>query len=267
MARLHGKIAVAALAAALIGAPAASVALTDDVGAISSEAGAATEGAVKALPSLPDPVEAPRLPEVPAPAPPPPPPPASSPSPPASTPTSSVPEPTAAGPSGGGGEMEEAPTPSATEGAPPASPGPIAAGEPGGGAVTVKSGQRSIGPTETPSTLRWRAYVWPAIALRIENAIAPLMASLEGLAGAPVAGVFESFLSPPAPGVVTVGRLSESHAPTGQSARSPTEFGFPDDQMGLLGTLLIGLLVLACLASLAKELSQARAWRWRGHRG
>lgn len=272
MSRLHRSILAAVLTAGLFGAPAAPAALPDDIGAAGAKAGAVTEAATDALPPLPVPVEPPDVPEVPnvpAPAPlpsaakPPPPPP--------------PPAPTAGAVRSAGGGAEKtangvapASTPSEAEG-PGALPG--SGGESDARAVDDRSGRRSADRVERASPLRWRAYVWPAIALRVEAALLPLVAGLDGLVDVQAPDLLGLSFSPSAPLSSAVGIDSPSgrvDPPSQDRQSSSPGFALSEEKLGLLATLLIGLLGVVGLVSLARlvvgeELFEPR--HWRGHRG
>jgi hypothetical protein len=255
---------VGVLAVALLGTPAASAAPTDDLVAVVPEAGSVTETVTKALPGLP-PVETPAVPKVPAPAP--------SPSAPKLPPSASVPPPPPATPSaearvpGLGGEAD---APSQALG-PSAVPGPDAGGAPGGPAVNQGPGRRSIDGAEAAPVRRWHAYVWPAIALRVRAALAPLLSPVNGLVDVvQVPDVF-GLLSPSAiSGSVGIAGSSERPGPPVRDRRSSLEIALPAEGMGLLAILLVVLLMGVGLVALARlvvgeELFEAR--HWPGHRG
>jgi hypothetical protein len=118
---------------------------------------------------------------------------------------------------------------------------------------------------------RWRAYVWPAIALRIEGAMAPLLARLDGFVEAGVLpDALETFTSP---------ALSDSFGLAGpplrvespsREPRASTGPALPEGEMGLLVSLLVALLTAMGLVALARlvvgeDLFERRYWR--GHRG
>jgi hypothetical protein len=277
LARLHGDpgatpsprwfagvpLAAVVLAVAHLAAPPASAALADDVAAVGSDVNAVTEAATKALPGLPVPVEPPDLPKVP---PPPPPPSASKPPPPTSTPA----PPGAAATLPDGVQEVVTPAPSAVAG-PAASPGPGTRGEPNPGAVAGKPGRRSVGPAEAAPMPRWRTYLWPAIALRLEAVLMPLLPRLEGLVEFrwPDAFGLPSRTAAPVVGG-GIDRSSERLEPPRQDLRSPTGVALPEGEMGLLATLLVGLLTIMGLVALARlvvgeDLFESRYWR--GHRG
>jgi hypothetical protein len=249
------------MALALLTPAAASAALTDDVVA-AADPGAVTEAATKALPGLPVPVETPDLPKVPLPPPPPSAPKMASPS--------AVTEPaeaTVRDLGGGAGEGVPAAAPGTERPAAPSDPG--AGGEPDAQAVSQGSDRRPIDPVETAPVRRWRAYVWPAIALRFGDALAPLLSRLDGLVPAEMPDVV-SLLSPPAAsGPADVDRPARRSGLLGQNLQSPSGPSLPAGGMGLLAALLIGLLMAVCLVSLARlvvgeELFEAS--HWRGHR-
>ncbi|HKO38618.1 MAG TPA: hypothetical protein VJU14_09645 [Solirubrobacterales bacterium] len=161
---------------------------------------------------------------------------------------------------------------SASEEPPAASPDPSAHSEPSAGAVTGNPGQRSIGPAETPSVGRWRAYVWPAIALRIEDAVAPLLTSLDRFVEVRVLpdALVEAF-APSAlfDSVGLAGPPVRHESPAGDS-RPSSGPALPEEEMGLLATLLVALLTAMGLVALARlvvgeDLFERR--HWRGHRG
>lgn len=117
--------------------------------------------------------------------------------------------------------------------------------------------------------MRWRAYVWPAIALRIRHALAPLLASLDGIAAARLPELFG--LSSPSTVSASTGNdtPAERSGQLGQDLRSPVA-ALSKQGMSLLAALLIGLLVALGGVALARlvvgeELFEAR--HWRGHRG
>jgi hypothetical protein len=267
--RLHRPILVAVLAAGLLGAPEAPAALTDDVAEAGAKAGAVTEAATNALPPLPVPVDPPDVPEIPAPAPPPSgskPPPA--PPPPASSVTDVV-----RGVAGGAGETAKgvapAQAPSVAEG-----PGalPDSGDEPDARAVEDRSGRRKTDPMERASPLRWRAYVWPAVALRVEAAVRPLLVGLGDLTDVQAPDLLGLSFSPSAlSGSVGIDRPSVRVDPPNLDRQSSSPgFALSDEKLSLLATLLIALLGVVGLVSLARlvigeELFEPR--HWRGHRG
>jgi hypothetical protein len=258
------SIAVAILV--LLGAPAASAALTDDVAKVASGAGTVTEAAANALPSVPLPVEVPEVPKIPPHAVPKP----SPPSIPTPSASSAADAETAAGDLGE--EAGEATGGTSEAEGPAASAGPGAPSEQGAGSVHQgKPDRRSIGPAETAPLRRWRAYVWPAIALRFREALTTLLTRFDGFADFDLPGAF-GLLSPP------VAAASAEPDPAGVDPPAtradppiqPPWIALPEGGMGLLAALVVGLLVVACFVSLARlvvgeELFEARYWR--GHRG
>ena len=182
--RLAGALLVAAaLTLASLDAPAASAALTDEVRPVVPEAGSVAEAATGALPDLPVPVEIPDPPKAPAPpSSPPKPPPAAPPPAPSGT------EATAPRSSGGAGVVPEAEGFSAL-------PAPAPDNSKPSRGVAQRSGRASIGRAEAAPFYRLRAYVWPAIALRLRVALAPLGSLDDFVGGAPVPDVLE-LLSP-----------------------------------------------------------------------
>jgi hypothetical protein len=266
--RLHRPILAAVLAAGLLGAPAAPAALTDDVAAVGAKAGAATEAATKAVPPLPVPIETPDVPKVPAPAPPPS---AVEPPPPALPPSASSAADVVRNVGGGAEETAQgvAPAPSEAEGL-GALPG--SGDEADARTVGDGSGQRSADQVERASPLRWRAYVWPAIALRVEDAVMPLLARLDGLVDVQAPDVLGLSFSPAAvSGPVEIDRFSGGAGPPSQDRQSSSPgFALSEEKLSLLATLLIGLLAVVGLVSLARlvvgeELFEPRYWR--GYRG
>jgi len=242
--------------------------LTDDVATLVTGAGSVVEAPTDELPDLPVPVDVPDVPKVPSPAPPP----SASKPPLPSAPTSSAPatdtaEAAVHDPDGEARERGLA-TPSETEGFDVA-PGPGASGEPGGRAAAQRIVGGSIGPAETATLRRWRAYVWPAIALRIGDALTPLLARLERFAAVQMPVVFS--LSSPSAVLDSAGNdlPSKRSGLLGQNLRSPSVAVLAKEGMSLLAALLIGLLMALGLVALARlfvgeELFEAR--RWRGHR-
>lgn len=259
-------LGVAFLASALLGAPVASAALTDDVAAAGAKAEAVTEAATKALPPLPVPVEPPDVPQVPSPTPPP----SAEPPPPATPPPASSATDVVRDVGGGVGETTSgvAPAPSGA-GGPGVLPG--SGDEPGARAVDDGSGQRSVNQVERASPLRWRAYVWPAIALRLEDAVMPLLASLDGLVDVRTPDVLGLSFSPAAvSGPVGIDRPAARIDPLVQDRQSSPGIAFSDEKLSLLATVLIVLLAMVGLVALARlvigeELFENRYWR--GHRG
>jgi hypothetical protein len=257
---------VTALALPLLGPAAASASLADDVAPIVPDAGSVTEAPTEALPDLPVPIVVPDVPEVPHPVPLP-----SASKPPASTAPPPAADTVESAAHGLGGEAKErvvGPSPEAEVAGD--SPGPGAISKPGGhpGAQRIAGG--SIGPAETAPLGRWRAYVWPAIALRIRDALVPLLASLDRFAAAQLRDLFG--LSSPflAPGSAAGSDLpSERSGLLGQNLRSPPAAALAEEGMSLLAALLIGLLMALGLVALARlfvgeELFEAR--HRRGHR-
>jgi hypothetical protein len=255
---------VIVLAWTLLGPAAASASLTDDVTAIVPDAGSVTEAATEVLPDLPVPSEVPDVPKVPTPVPLP-----SASKPPAPTSPPPATDTAEAAAHGHDGEAERVMGASSEAEAPGASPGPGASSEPGGHAGAQRIVGGSIGPAETAPLRHWRAYVWPAIALRIRDALMPLLASLDGFAAAQLPDLFG--LSPPSPAPGSAGNdlPSERSGLLGQNLRSPSVAALSKKGMSLLAGLLIGLLMALGLVALARlfvgeELFEAR--RWRGHR-
>lgn len=256
------------LALALLGPAPASAALTDDVTAMAPDGGSVAEAPTEALPDLPGPVEAPDVPKVPAPVPLP-----STEKPPLPTPPPPATD-SAGGPAHGlGGEAKERVVGSASEAEVEtgAFPGTGSGVEPRGQAGARRVDGGSIGPAETAPLMRWRAYVWPAVALRIRDALAPLLASLDGLAAARLSDLFG--LSSPSPSIASDsagnGLPAERSGQLGEDLRSPVA-ALSKEGMSLLAALLIGLLVALGGVALARlvvgeELFEAR--HWRGHRG
>lgn len=233
----------------------------DDIAAVVPGAGSVGEVTGDAVPSLPVPVETPDLPEVPAPVPPPPapkPPPPSAPS---------AAEGAARGYSDSAGEGVTRAPPAAAE--PGAFPDAAPRSEPDTRVVTRRPDRRSIGPAEAAPLPRWRAYVWPAVALRIGDALTPLLARLERFAAVQVPDVL-GLLSPAAvPGFAGNDLPSERSGLLGQNLRSPPVVALSNEGMSLLAALLIWLLMALGLVALARlvvgeELFEVR--RWRGHR-
>lgn len=255
------------LALALLGPANASAALTDDVTAMVSDPGSVAEAPTEALPDLPVPVAVPDVPKVPTPVPLP-----STEKPPAPTPQPPATD-GAEGPAHGlGGEAKERVTGSSPE---PrvagVSPKPGAGNEPRGHAGARRIDGGSIGPAETAPLGRWRAYVWPAIALRIRNALTPLLSSLDRLATTQLSDLFGPSSSSPsvAPGSAGNDPLAERSGLLGQDLQSPSVAALSKEGMSLLAVLLIGLLLALGGVALARlvvgeELFEAR--HWRGHR-
>ena len=255
------------LALALLGPAPASAAVIDDVTATAPDAGSVAGAPTEALPDLPVPVEVPDVPKVPTPVPLP------------STEKSPAPTPPppatdgAAGPAHGlGGEANQPVAGSSPElEVAGVSPEPGAGNEPRGQPGARRFDGGSIGPAETAPLGRWRAYVWPAIALRIRNALTPLLASLDGLAAARLPDLFG--LSSPSPAMApdSAGNdlPAERSGQLGQDLRSPVA-ALSKQGMSLLAALLIGLLLALGGVALARlvvgeELFESRYWR--GHRG
>jgi hypothetical protein len=256
-------LAAAVLAATLLAAPAAPAASTEDVvAAVGSEVNAVTEGATKALPDLPMPVETPPVPEVPEAAPPPsaskPPPSPSTPSP-IDTVRSVVPD-----------LDREAGAPAEVEG-PGALPDPEAGGAPDARGVT-RPGRHSVGPAETAPRRHGRAYVWPAVALRVIGGVLTPLTRLGGSLDVHIPDVFGLPSSPADAAPAGAGTSSARPGPPTQEVQSPSPSAGPLSEAGasLLVTLLIVLLMGVGLVSLARlwfgeELFEIQ--HWRGHRG
>lgn len=248
------------MVSALPAAPAADANVTDDVVAVTSEVESVTEAATKALPSAPVPIETPDVPKAP-------PPPAVSKPPPSSAPPPASP---AEAPVRDLGKKPEGVTRVAPEtGEPAALVGSGARSEPDAPATKRGPDKSSIGPAETAPLLRWRAYVWPAIALRVGDALKPLLGPLDDLVRVHVPDVFELISSPVAHGSVEVKPPAERSGLLGQDRQSPG-LALPGDGMDLVAALLIGLLMAVGLVALARlvvgeELFESRYWR--GHRG
>jgi hypothetical protein len=257
-------VVVAVLALTLFGPAAASAALTDDVAALVPDAGSVAGAPTEALPDPP----VPDVPKVPTPVPlpsaskPPLPSAPTSPAPATDTVEAAVHDP------GGEAKGRALGTPSETEG-PGVSPGPGASSEPGGRAAARRIVGRSIGPAETAPLRRWRAYVWPAIALRIGDALTPLLARLERFAAVQVPDVFGLSSPSAVPGSTWNDLPSKRSGLLGQDLRSPPVAALAKEGMSLLAALLIGLLMALGLVALARlvvgeELFEVRYWR--GHR-
>jgi hypothetical protein len=255
------RIAIVVLAFALFSAPAASA---NGVAGVVRETGSATEAVTKTLPDLPLPVETPDVPEVSVPAPPPTvtkPPPASVPSAPSATPAVEV------APSGLGGE---AGTPAGAEGQ---APGTLPS--PDSGATSAPAARqpdrRSIDPAEVAPRGRWRAYIWPALALRVRAALAPLLTRLNDFVDdVPAPEAVGLFSSPTVSDSVGIDRHSESQAQPSRDPRSSSVAFIPEEEMGFLASLLIVLLTVVGLVALARLVvgeALFEAQHWRGHRG
>lgn len=119
--------------------------------------------------------------------------------------------------------------------------------------------------------MRWRAYVWPAFALRIGNALTPLLVSLDRLATAQLSDLFGLSSSSPSLAPASAGKdpPAERSGLLGQNLRSPSVAALSKEGMSLLAVLLVGLLLALGGVALARlvvgeELFEVR--RWRGHR-
>lgn len=259
-------VPVLVLASALLGAPVATAALTDDIATVVSDVGSVTEAPAKALPGLPVPVEVPELPPVRTPVPlpsvPKPPPPSTPPAPPA----------TDAGEAQGLGDgAREVVTraPSEAEG-PGVLPAPKTRSEPGRTADIGIPGRGSVGASEMAPPRHWRTYVWPAIALHVGDALRPLLARFGGFTGVDLPDAFGLLAPSAVPASAGNDLPPERSGLLGQDLQSPPEAALPEEGMGLLATLLIGLLMAVGLVSLARlvvgeELFEAG--HWPGHRG
>jgi hypothetical protein len=118
---------------------------------------------------------------------------------------------------------------------------------------------------------RWRAYVWPAMALRIEDALAPLLTRLDGFVDVVVLpDALETFTSSAlSDSVGLAGPPVGVESPSGETRPSSGPI-VPEEEMGLLATLLVALLTAMGLVALARlvvgeDLFERR--HWRGHRG
>jgi hypothetical protein len=136
---------------------------------------------------------------------------------------------------------------------------------PGARAEARMPDRNPIGPVETAPPRHWRAYVWPAIALRVGNALAPLLTRLDGLVGLRVREVFGLPAPSVVPGEAGDDLPSRRSGLLGQSLQSPLQAALPEEGMGLLAVLLIGLLVAVGLVALARlvvgeELFEAGHW-------
>jgi hypothetical protein len=241
---VYAPFAIAVVASALLGAPAAHATVAADVAAVTSE----VEAATNALPGPPVPIETPDVPKVPVP------------SPSVAPPPPSVP--------GVAEEGVERTAPARTE-RPAVVPNPDALGEPAAGPVSRKPDRRSIGPAEAAPPLRWRAYVWPAIALRVGDVLKPLLAPMDSLAHLRMPDVFGLFSSSAVHGSVGIDHPKKRSGLLGQDRQSPG-LALPENGTGLVAALLIGLLLAVGLVALARlvvgeELFEGRYWR--GHRG
>jgi hypothetical protein len=260
-------VVAVALSLTLLGPAAALATSTNDMATPVPDAGSVTETPINALPDLPVPVEVPGVPKAPSPVPLPP----ASKLPPPSTPTSPAPATDAVEEAvhdlGGGAGKRGIETPAEAEG-PGVSPGPDARSEPGGRARRTVG--RSIDPAETAPLRRWRAYVWPAIALRIGDALAPLLTRLDRLAAVRVPDVFGLLFPSAVPASAGNDLPSKRSGLLGQDLQSPPVASLTEKGMSLLAALLIGLLMavgLVALARLAVGEELFETGRWRGHRG
>jgi hypothetical protein len=116
----------------------------------------------------------------------------------------------------------------------------------------------------------WRAYVWPAIALHVGDALRPLLARLDRFVGVQVPDVFGWLAPSVAPVAVGNDFPSKRSGLLGQNLQSPSRVALPEGGMGLLASLLIGLLLVVGLVALVRlvvgeELFEAG--HWPGHRG
>jgi hypothetical protein len=137
--------------------------------------------------------------------------------------------------------------------------------DPGERADVRIPGPGSIGPAETAPLRHWRAYVWPAFALRVGDALTPLLARLDGLVTGRAPDLF-GLLAPSAiPGSAGDDLSSERSGLLGQNLQSPPAATLSEERMGLLAILLIGLLMAVGLVALARlvvgeELFEAGHW-------
>lgn len=232
--------------------------MTDDVAGVASGVESVTEAATNAVPTPPVTIETPEVPKAPPPVP----------APVASKPPSQSVAPPAPSVPGSAEEGVERTAPARTE-SPAVVPSPDARGEPAAGPVSRKPDRRSIGPAEAAPLPRWRAYVWPAVALRVGDVLKPLLASIDGLAHVRVPDVPGLFSSSALHGSVGVDRPGGRSGLLGQDRQSPG-LALHEDGTGLVAGLLIGLLMAVGLVALARlvvgeELFEGRYWR--GHRG
>lgn len=126
-------------------------------------------------------------------------------------------------------------------------------------------GRGSVGPAETAPRRHWRAYVWPAIALRVGDALTPLLARLDGLVTGRVPDLFGLLAPSAVPGSGADDLSSERSGLLGQNLQSPPAAALSEERMGLLAVLLIGLLMAVGLVALARlvvgeELFEAGHW-------
>ena len=127
-----------------------------------------------------------------------------------------------------------------------------------------------IGSAETAPLRHWRAYIWPAIALRVGDALQPLLARLDRFAGVQVPDVLGLLTPPVAPVSAGNDLPSKRSGLLGQDLQSPPKVALPEGGMGLFASLLIGLLMVVGLVALVRlvvgeELFEAG--HWPGHRG
>jgi hypothetical protein len=118
---------------------------------------------------------------------------------------------------------------------------------------------------------RWRAYVWPAVALRIEDAVAPLLTRLGRFVDRDVLpDALETFASSALSDPVGLADPPVRFGSPGGDPRPSPGPVVPEEEMGLLATLLVALLTAMGLVALARlvvgeDLFERR--HWRGHRG
>lgn len=261
--RLTGSpLVVAVLASVLLSA----LATTNGAAAVVPGAGAVTEDPTGALPVPSAPVQTPEVPNVPVPVPPPSAPqPSPDPVPSASSVAAAAPRGLGGGAGNGTEGIAVAPAEVEESGA-----GSGPGGEAGAGAVTHRPDGHSIGPAETAPLRRWRAYVWPAVALRIRDALVSLLAPLSGFVSVHLPAALRSFSPAATPGSAGIDFPPKLADLPSRDPGSSSEASLSKDGMSLLVSLLIGLLVVVGLGSLARlvvgeELFEPR--HWRGHRG
>jgi hypothetical protein len=118
---------------------------------------------------------------------------------------------------------------------------------------------------------RRRAYVWPAVALGIQDVVAPLLTRLDGFVDVGVLpDSLESFTASALSGSVRLAGPPVRVEPSSGDPRPSSGPVVAEGKMGLLATLLVALLTAMGLVALARLVVGEDLFEpshWRSHRG